>query len=75
MMHDNDKTCFVFRTACLCPNSCETNDDRQMRMTDKDTPHRFSLRVLTNFLVLLEVNQPTSNLEVCFLAKGASKPC
>ena len=38
-MHDNDKTCFVFRTACLCPNSCATNDDRQMRMTDKDTPH------------------------------------
>ena len=21
-MHDNDKTCFTFRTACLCPNSC-----------------------------------------------------
>ena len=38
-MHDNDKTCFVFRTACLCPNSCATNDDRQMWMTDKDTPH------------------------------------
>ena len=38
-MHDIDKTCFVFRTACLCPNSCATNDDRQMRRTDKDTPH------------------------------------
>ena len=24
---------------CLCPNSCATNDVRQMRMTDKDTPH------------------------------------
>ena len=35
-MHDNDKTCLVFRTACLCPNSCAANDDRQMRMTDKD---------------------------------------
>ena len=39
-MHDNDKTCFVFRTACLCPNSCATTDDRQMRMTDKDTPQQ-----------------------------------
>ena len=38
-MHDNDKTCFVFRTACLCPNSCATSDDRQMRTTDEDTPH------------------------------------
>ena len=33
------KTCFAFRTACLCPNSCATRDDRQMRMTDKNTPH------------------------------------
>ena len=32
-MHDNDKTCFTFRTACLCPNSCATDDDRQMKMT------------------------------------------
>ena len=33
------KLVFVFRTACLCPNSCETNDDaRQMRMTHQDTP-------------------------------------
>ena len=39
-MHDNDKTCFVFRTACLCSNCCATNDDRQMRMTDKDTPQK-----------------------------------
>ena len=38
MMQDNDKTCFVSRTACLYPNSCATDDDRQMRMTDKDTP-------------------------------------
>ena len=38
-MHDNDKTCFVFPTACLCPDSCETNDDRQIKMTEKDTPH------------------------------------
>ena len=33
------KLVFVFRTACLCPNSCATRDDRQMRMTDKDTTH------------------------------------
>ena len=39
MMHDNDKTCLTFQSTCLCPNSCATNDDRQMRMTDKDTPH------------------------------------
>ena len=38
-MHDNDKTCFTFQPACLCPNSCATNDARQMRMTDKDVPH------------------------------------
>ena len=37
-MHDNDETCFTFQRACLCPNSCATNDARQMRMTDKDTP-------------------------------------
>ena len=37
-MHDNDKSCYAFLTACLYPNSCATNDDRQMRMTDKDTP-------------------------------------
>ena len=24
---------------CPCPNSCATNDARQMRMTDKNTPH------------------------------------
>ena len=39
-MHDNDKARFVFRTACLCQNSCATNDDRQMRMQDKDTPQQ-----------------------------------
>ena len=33
------KLVFMFRTACLCPNRCATNDDRQMRMTDKGTPH------------------------------------
>ena len=39
-MHDDDKTCFTFEPACLCPNSSATDDDRQMRMTDKDTPHQ-----------------------------------
>ena len=39
-MHDNDKTCFTFQPVCFCPNSCATNDDRQMKMTDKETPHR-----------------------------------
>ena len=39
IMHDSDKTCIVFRTVCLCPKSCATRDDREMRMTDKDTPH------------------------------------
>ena len=38
-MHDNGKTCFAFQTARLCPNNWATNDDRHMRMTDKDTPH------------------------------------
>ena len=38
-MEGNDKTCFVIQPACLCPNSSATRDDRQMRMTDKDTPH------------------------------------
>ena len=28
----------MFRTACLCPNSCATTDESQMRMKDKDTP-------------------------------------
>ena len=26
----------MFQTASLCPNSCENNDARQMRMTDKE---------------------------------------
>ena len=39
-MQENDKTCFVIQPACLCPNSFSTKDDRQMRMTNKDTPHR-----------------------------------
>ena len=38
-MQENDKTYFVIQPACLCPNSCATRDDRQTRMTDKDTPH------------------------------------
>ena len=38
-IHDNDNTGFTFQPACLCPNSCATNDARQMSMTDKDTPH------------------------------------
>ena len=59
-MHDNDKTCSMLRTACLCPNSCETNDDRQMRMTDKDTPQNSLLFRLS------ESNQPT--LRRCSLA-------
>ena len=33
------KTCFTFQPECLSPNSCATNDARQMRMTDEDTPH------------------------------------
>ena len=38
------KLVFVFQPACLCPNSCATNDDRQMRMTDTDTPQCSALR-------------------------------
>ena len=33
------KLVFMIQPACLCPNSCATMDDRQRRMTDKDTPH------------------------------------
>ena len=29
---------FMIQRACLCPKSSATNDDRHMRMTDKDTP-------------------------------------
>ena len=29
---------FTFQPACLCPTNCATNDDRQMGMTDKETP-------------------------------------
>ena len=29
-MRDKDRTCFTFQPACLRPNSCATNDDRQM---------------------------------------------
>ena len=35
--HDSDESVFVFQTACLCPNSCEKGDARQMRMTDQET--------------------------------------
>ena len=39
-MHDNDKCEFNFQHACLCPNSCENNDARQMRMIDQETRHK-----------------------------------
>ena len=29
----------MLQLACLCPNSCENNDARQMRMTNKETRH------------------------------------
>ena len=31
---------FVLHHACLCPNSCENNDARQMRMIDQETRHK-----------------------------------
>ena len=36
-MHDNDKGVLF---SCLCPNSCENNDARQMRMIDQETRHK-----------------------------------
>ena len=43
-MHDEDKTCFlVFRPASLCPDSYAMNNGRQMRMTDRDTPHALKI--------------------------------
>ena len=33
------KLVLVIQPACLCPTSCATKEDRQMRMTDKDTLH------------------------------------
>ena len=47
-IHDNDKTCFVFRTACPCPNSCADEDDRQRYTTAGDL-------VVRCFLVLASV--------------------
>ena len=41
--HDNDKAVLVFQPACLCSNSCENNDARQMRIMD----HRATLHLLT----------------------------
>ena len=46
-MHDDDKGVLCSQPACLCPNSCENGDARQMRMTDKDTKHA-QKRMLTN---------------------------
>ena len=36
-MHDDEKSVFVYQPSCLCPNSCENNDARQMRMMDQET--------------------------------------
>ena len=41
MMNDNDKTCFLFPKPHACAQTAmQQKDDRQMRMTDKDTPQR-----------------------------------
>ena len=36
-MRDEDEIYFAFQPARLCPNSCATNDDRQISTTDEDT--------------------------------------
>ena len=41
-MHVNDYGFFPFQTACLCPNSFEISDARQMRVTDVDNRHTMS---------------------------------
>ena len=38
-MQIDDKSVLCSQPACLCPNSCDNGDARQMRMTDKDTKH------------------------------------
>ena len=37
--HQRRQKTIADATACLCPNSCENNDARQMRMTDQETRH------------------------------------
>ena len=34
--HDDDKAVLVFQPACLCSNSCENDDARQMRIMDQE---------------------------------------
>ena len=42
-MHDDDKTCPTFQPACLCPNSCATNDDARSSHGRWNHNTRFSL--------------------------------
>ena len=42
------KLVFVSQPPCLCPNSRAMNDGRQMRMTDRDTPHPLNKIKLTS---------------------------
>ena len=68
----NLRCTIMTKTACLCPNSCATNDGRQMRMTDKDTPHLFffcciHLRLRFTFLFLEPIDFLKHPVVVYFL--------
>ena len=56
-MHDNDKGVFMVQPVCLCPNSCENNDARQMRMTDQET-RQWPFLMRQRDVAILELHNP-----------------